>query len=71
VFLLSFTIEILAVGNKDKPTKSYVLKNVLPKEYRMTNIISWEKNNEEDIMGLLTVILSLIHVNGRVLSDGE
>jgi len=60
------------VGNKDKPsTKSYVLKNVLPQEYRVSDIISWEKNNEEDIMGLLTVILSLIHVNGRVLSDDQ
>jgi len=58
------------VGNKDQTAKSYVLKNILPQEYRETNIISWEKNNE-DIMGLLTVILSLIHVNGRVLSDDQ
>lgn len=58
------------VGNKDKPTKSYVLKNVLPQEYRETDIINWGKN-EQDIMGLLTVILSLIHVNGRVLSDDQ
>uniref|UniRef100_A0A1D1Z808 Melanoma-associated antigen G1 n=1 Tax=Anthurium amnicola TaxID=1678845 RepID=A0A1D1Z808_9ARAE len=58
------------VGNKDKTTKSYVLKNILPQEYRETDIISWERNNE-DVMGLLTVILSLIHVNGRVLSDDQ
>ncbi|RIA96908.1 MAGE family-domain-containing protein [Glomus cerebriforme] len=58
------------VGNKDKTTKSYVLKNILPQEYRETDIISWEKNNE-DIMGLLTIVLSLIHVNGRVLSDDQ
>ncbi|GES74228.1 MAGE-domain-containing protein [Rhizophagus clarus] len=56
------------VGNKDKTSKSYILKNVLPQEYRETDIINWGKNEQE---GLLTVILSLIHVNGRVLSDDQ
>lgn len=58
------------VNNKEKTLKTYVLKNVLPQEYKETDIINWGKN-EQDIMGLLTVILSLIHVNGRVLSNDQ
>ncbi|CAI2184238.1 12073_t:CDS:2 [Funneliformis geosporum] len=62
-------------GGSRKPTQSYstkyVLKNILPQDYREIGIISWEKNNEIESMGLLTVILSLIHVNGKVLSDEQ
>ncbi|CAG8602572.1 3845_t:CDS:2 [Funneliformis caledonium] len=60
-------------GGSRKPTSStkYVLKNILSQDYRKVGIISWEKNNEEESMGLLTVILSLIHVNGKLLSDEQ
>ncbi|RIB28767.1 MAGE family-domain-containing protein [Gigaspora rosea] len=61
-------------ANKDKSSsasKSYALQNILPQKLRETGLIQWDRNEEQEIMGLLTVILSLIHVNGRVLSDDQ
>ncbi|CAG8646897.1 10124_t:CDS:2 [Cetraspora pellucida] len=60
-------------ANKDKSSssKSYALQNILPQKLRDTDLIQWDRNGEQETMGLLTVILSLIHVNGRVLSDDQ
>ncbi|CAG8628873.1 5161_t:CDS:2 [Paraglomus brasilianum] len=62
-----------AAANKDRPTttyvKSYMLKNVIPQEHRRSELINWR--NDEPAMGLLMVILSLILVNGRVLTDDQ
>ncbi|CAG8477269.1 29376_t:CDS:2 [Racocetra persica] len=59
-------------ANKDKSSsKSYALQNILPQKLRDTSLIQWDRNGEQETMGLLTVILTLIHVNGRVLSDDQ
>ncbi|CAG8761955.1 736_t:CDS:2, partial [Acaulospora morrowiae] len=52
-------------------SNSYILKNILPKKLLETDLINWDKNKDLEVMGLLTVVLSLILVNGRVLSDGR
>ncbi|CAG8580367.1 4763_t:CDS:2 [Paraglomus occultum] len=61
-----------AAANKDKPTtyvKSYMLKNIIAQEHRQPEMINWK--NDEPAMGLLMVILSLILVHGRVLTDDQ
>ncbi|RHZ56349.1 hypothetical protein Glove_402g46 [Diversispora epigaea] len=80
-----FGMDLVEMPTKEKPTsarrrvtkkenasaKSFMLRNTLPKKLREVNLINWDKNQELEKMGLLTVILSLIHVNGRILSDDQ
>ncbi|CAG8481715.1 236_t:CDS:2 [Ambispora gerdemannii] len=49
--------------------KSYALISILPQQIKNTDLIQWHE--EEATMGLLTVILSLIFVNGQTLSDDQ
>ncbi|CAG8507562.1 1926_t:CDS:2 [Diversispora eburnea] len=59
------------IKKENASAKSFMLRNILPKKLREINLIQWDKNQELEKMGLLTVILSLIHVNGRTLSDDQ
>ncbi|CAG8531069.1 1000_t:CDS:2 [Ambispora leptoticha] len=60
-----------ANANKGASTncKSYALISILPQQMRNNDLIQW--HDEEAMMGLLTVILSLIFVNGQTLSDDQ
>ncbi|RUP52171.1 MAGE family-domain-containing protein [Jimgerdemannia flammicorona] len=49
-------------------TKSYVLRSVISQAHREAGLVHWGREGEQQ-MGLCNVILSLILVNGRMLSD--
>ncbi|KAG9302319.1 hypothetical protein G9A89_008811 [Geosiphon pyriformis] len=68
----SGTVRRATLNNKatSSACKSYTLVNILPEELKGDDIIHWQRD-EESIMGLLTVILSLILVNGHILTDDQ
>lgn len=50
-------------------SNAYILKNVLPGNVR-DGVVSWDPE-EQEWMVMLTVVLALIYVNDRVLSNGK
>ncbi|ORY03619.1 MAGE-domain-containing protein [Basidiobolus meristosporus CBS 931.73] len=74
----TFGMELVELPNKEKfnnggrkgkdkqATKAYILRNILPVQ---EGFINWGKDRKQ--MGLIMVILSLILVNNRVLSDDQ
>lgn len=65
-----YEINLAAIYKESSTSsKSYALVSVLPQELKNRGLIEWGKSGSM-LIGLLATILSLIYVNGRVLSEG-
>jgi hypothetical protein len=56
-------------AGKIASSNAYILQNIVPGQVRL-GVVNWEPK-EQEWMVLLCLILSLIFVNDRVLSDGK
>lgn len=60
-----------AKNDKSGSNKVYILKSVLPQEYRVKEIIGGALEGEAAYMGFVTTIVTAMYLNGRVLSESK